>query len=85
MIQVIDVGRDQYQLRVNVTEGQYIWQDTVFLRYTGSRLLENDIIEFVGSVVGLITYKAVLGNSITVPDISVVQAQIVTKAGSQAN
>ena len=84
VIQVLDVGQDQYQLRVNVTEGQYIWQDNTLLLYAGSRFLENDIIEFVGTVIGLITYKDVLGIPTTIPEISVVQAQIVTKAGAQA-
>lgn len=80
VIQVLDVGQGRYQLRANVTEGTFRWSDTVFLRYSGARLLMNDIIEFVGTVVGLQTYKSVLGGPITIPDISVIRAELVTKA-----
>ena len=72
VIQVIEGDEDEYQLRVNVTEGEIFWDDTVFLRYSGSRLLEDDIIEFVGRVNGLIAYEAVMGNEVTIPDITVI-------------
>ena len=55
LIQVLDAGDDRYQLRANITRSPIFWDDTVFLRYAGSRFLENDIIEFVGTVVGLVT------------------------------
>ena len=76
LVQVIDVGKDRYQIRANVTEGQFFWEDTVFLRYGGPRLLEKDIIEFVGTVAGLTTYTAVLGNRVTIPDINIIEAKL---------
>ena len=49
VIQVVEGWSDDtFDLRVNVTEDDYFWKDTVYLNYTGERLLENDIIEFVG-------------------------------------
>ena len=36
-----------------------------------------DIIEFVGRVKGLKTCNAILSNSITVPEISIIQAQLI--------
>ena len=56
-------------------------------RVTSSRLnwlpgvRYDDIIEFVGRVNGLKTYNAILGNSITVPEISIIQAQLIAKSG----
>ena len=82
LIQVVDAGSGRYQLRANVTKDQFLWGDTVFLRYAGPRFLENDVIEFVGTVVGLITYSAVLGNKVTVPDISIVKARLMDQAGA---
>ncbi len=79
VVQVIEAGRDKYQLRANVTEGSYLWEDTVFLHYSGDRLLEEDLIEFVGEVKGLITYEAVLGNQITIPEIDIIQARLISK------
>ena len=83
LIQVVDAGRDRYQIRANVMKGQFFWQDTVFLRYAGPRFLENDFIEFVGTVVGLTTYTAVLGNRVTIPDISVVKARLLNKGNAE--
>ena len=76
VIQVVEAGGGRYQLRANVTRGEYFWDDTVFLRYAGRRLLEDDIIEFLGEVNGLITYESVLGGQVTIPDISVIQARL---------
>lgn len=81
LIQVVDAGKDRYQLRANVTKGRFLWDDTVFLSYAGPRLLEDDVIEFVGTVVGVRTYTAVLGNRVTIPDISVVKARMVNHDG----
>lgn len=79
VVQVVEAGGDDYRLRVNVTEGAYFWEDTVFLHYSGARLLEDDIVEFVGEVKGLITYEAVLGNQITIPEIQSVQTRLISK------
>ncbi len=67
--QVIDKGRDRYQLRVYVTQKDYgLWDDDVFLEYQGPpRVLENDIIEFKAVVKGLISYRTVLGDQRTIP------------------
>ena len=47
VIQVSGGSGDRYVLRVNVTKAEYFWEDSVYLHYTGSRLLEDDVIEFV--------------------------------------
>lgn len=73
-----DDGTDEpeFQLRVNVARGEFgFWEDTVFLLYSGERLLDDDIIEFVGTVTPLVTYKAIFGQTITIPGIRVIQAQ----------
>ena len=83
VIQVIEGDDDEYQLRANVTQEGNFWDDTVFLRYSGSRLLEDDVIEFVGKVNGLVTYEAVMGNEITIPDVTVIESRLVSdNAGS---
>ena len=56
-------------------------------RVTSSRLnwlpgvRYDDIIEFVARVKALKTYNAILGNSITVLEISIIQAQLIAKSG----
>ena len=73
VVQVIE-RRGDFQLRVNVTPGDYgFWDDTVFLRYDDApvRILEDDIIAFVGGMNGTVTYESVLGGNITIPDITV--------------
>ena len=76
IIQAIEGGENEYQLRVNITKGQYSWDDTVLLKYSGPRLLEDDIIEFVARVNGLVTYEAIMGNKITIPDLTAIASKI---------
>ncbi len=74
VIQVLEDDGD-FQLRVNVTPGDYgFWDDTVFLRYNDApvRILEDDIIAFVGRMNGTVTYETVMGGTVTIPDITVV-------------
>ena len=75
--EVVQVIEDQgdFQLRVNVTPGDYgFWSDTVFLRDADApvRILEYDIIAFVGRMNGTFTYETVMGGKVTIPDITVV-------------
>jgi len=74
VVQVIEAGKNKTQLRVNITKDEYSWSDAVFVSYTRKeneiRILEDDIITLWGIYEGLITYKAVLGQNITIPSIS---------------
>ena len=81
VVQVLE-SRGDFQLRVNVTSGEYgLWDDTVFVRYDDPpvRILEEDIIEFVGRMNGTVTYESVLGGEITIPDITVLSLKIETE------
>jgi len=58
--------------RINITQGDYgIWDDTVLVAtdasYSGTRILEDDIVTVYGTSAGLYTYTSVLGASITCP------------------
>ena len=70
VVQVIHAFGESYQLRVNVTLGEFFWDDTVYVHYEGPRLLEDDIINFVGRVDGLITYESIFGARITIPEVT---------------
>lgn len=73
VIQIIEGYGQQVDLRVNVTKSEYgSWDDTVYVHYTGPRLLENDIIDFYGTVDGRYTYETVLHTQVTIPEITVV-------------
>ena len=75
IIQVMGGSDNKYRFRANVTKGEFSWDDTVYLRYSGERLLEDDIIEFVGRVNGLVKYEAIFGNKVTIPDITIIQSR----------
>ena len=79
IIQVVEGSGDNYNLRVDVTQGEYFWEDTVYLHYSGERLLEDDIIEFVGEVKGLKKYSAIFGNTVTIPELEVIQSRLISK------
>lgn len=75
VIQVVESQGD-FQLRVNVTSGEYgFWDDTVFLRFSDApvRILEDDVVSFVGIMNGVITYESVGAGEITIPDITVLE------------
>ena len=81
VVQVLEEGQDEFHLRANVTEREYLWDDTVFLFYSGPRILEEDVIEFVGTVEELIDYESIFGQKITIPAIRVVAAELVAESG----
>lgn len=74
VVQVVAEGNsNNYQLRVAVTQtGRgYDSDEIVFVHYTGTeRLLKDDVVEIIGIVKGLYTYKSVLGGPITIPEIT---------------
>jgi hypothetical protein len=78
VIQVLGDEDAGFEMRVNVTRGSYgFWDDTVYLSYTGSRrVLEDDIIQFVGVSMDLITYESTMGADITIPHILVTRLVI---------
>jgi len=59
---------DKYILRVYVTKSEYnSWENDVWVEYEGKRLVEKDIIDLWGEVVGLKEYETVLRASRTIP------------------
>lgn len=82
VVQALDAGGDQFQLRVNLTEDSFFWTDPVFVQYSGPRILDDDIVEFVAEVVGLITYKAALGNEITIPHLTALDLRLESQSST---
>ena len=76
IVQVIDGSGARYSLRINVTRGTYSWTDTIYARYAGDRLLEDDVIDFVGTVQGLYSYTTIFGGRITLPEIVILDAAV---------
>jgi hypothetical protein len=73
VVQVMEGTGDKQQLRVYVTLDEHgWWDDAVFVRYEGPRLLEDDIVHLWGEVQGRITYEAIMGNKITIPEFKAV-------------
>ncbi len=75
-----DATEGDVALRVAVTRSSYgSWDDVVMLLYRSppTRILEDDLVEFVAEVKGLYTYEALFGNDITVPLLEVVQLRLV--------
>lgn len=71
VIQVIEEG-NEYTLRVNITRGEYFWDDTILVSYikqdsSEPRILEDDIITMYGTLGGTYTYETIFGSSLTVP------------------
>lgn len=84
--QVVEDYGNSYTLRVATKEEAYIgyYDDVLLVNYNGPRLLEQDIIDLWGEVSGLRSYVAVLGNTITIPEIDALHVEIVKKAGDRS-
>lgn len=72
-------------LRINITKGDYdLWQNTVWVNVkTDVRVLEKDIVQFWAVGQGDMTYKAVMGNEIRIPQVDAYALDVVTKAGDR--
>ncbi len=71
-----------WELRVNVTDkssyGVSLWDDTVYVvYYSDKRVIEKDIIEFTGLSEGVTTYETTMGNEITIPSLTTINARVV--------
>jgi hypothetical protein len=79
VVQVSQIDGDNYHLRIDTKSDKYLgyFDDTIYVDYTGERLLEDDIIDVWGKFVGLKTYTAVLGNEITLPEINALHVEMV--------
>jgi hypothetical protein len=67
-----------YTLRIAVTKGRFdSWSDPVWVDYQGQqRFLEDDIVTLWGTVAGLQKYTAVLGNQVTIPQVTALDIQL---------
>lgn len=74
VIQTAAEGNTTY-LRINVTEGEYVWSDTIFaevyLPQSADRILEGDIITLYGDCEGVYTYESIVGKQVSLPSISI--------------
>lgn len=77
VIQVVDYGQNRYQLRVNITQGQFGWTDTILVDHVGVRVIEDDLIKFVGNIEGATTYTAVLLNQVTIPHVAALWLEVI--------
>ncbi|NMB24854.1 MAG: hypothetical protein GX986_04915 [Firmicutes bacterium] len=82
--QIVQKASDSV-LRVNITRGEFgFWENTVWIDLKGqakeARILEDDVIEFVGITNGTRTYTAIFGNTITVPKITAYEITLLSKA-----
>ena len=84
IVQVIERRGDEYDFRVRV--GKILDDEIVCLSaYRGQRLLEDDSVEFVGRSKGLHSYKAILGNRVTVPELESLAVRLVTNEPTQGS
>jgi len=85
VLQVLEDGNDVV-LRIDVTEDKYgFWDDTIYVEYTRksadeNRILEDDIVMVYGRIKGIKTYKALLGNNISIPHL---EAEYINLASNQ--
>jgi hypothetical protein len=72
-------------LRVDITRGEYgLWKNTVWIDLKGqakeAKILEDDVIEFVGITNGTRTYEAIFGNTVTIPRMTAYEITLLSKA-----
>ncbi len=74
VIQVMGDGKALSTMRVDITKGSYgIWTDTVLVNnfdFDSSKILEDDIIKFWGTVDGEESYETIMGGTVSLPKLS---------------
>jgi hypothetical protein len=83
VIQVSELNDGTFVLRVDVTNKGAYWSDTIWVEYTGPRVLENDLVTLTGTFDSLTTYQAVLGNDITIPKVTADGIVVTVKAADR--
>jgi len=66
---MISYGNDFYLLRIAIIDAKYP-NSVILVWYSGQRFLENDVVEFWGTVNGIENYKTVLGQQVSAPSIT---------------
>ena len=67
VIQVQKQYGDVYHLRISSNDNSF--DDVIWVSYAGPRILNNDVVGVYGTVKGIISYNAVLGQTIEIPEI----------------
>jgi hypothetical protein len=83
VIQVTQHDDGTFMLRIDVTNKGAYWSDTIWVEYTGPRVLEKDLVTLTGTFDGLTTYRAVLGNDITIPKVTADAIVVTVKAADR--
>ncbi|WP_019912439.1 hypothetical protein [Paenibacillus sp. HW567] len=82
VVQVIESSKGKgVQYRINVTKGEYGYEDTVLVTYERndgeSRILEEDLVSVWAYSKGLITYESTIGGNITIPKLEAVVIELI--------
>jgi len=79
IIQVVEKLFGGYTWRVATKQNEYFGyiDDILWVNYDGPRFLEGDIIDLYGTVKGLKTYTAILGQQVTIPEIDALKVDLV--------
>ena len=87
IIQMAPLFGDNYVFRVATKSSQYLGyiEDVVYVNYKGSRFLEGDTIDLWAKVDGLKTYTAVLGNPVSVPELTALRTELVSKESDSSS
>lgn len=83
IVQVSEISATRYVLRIATEMQPYLGysEGIIWVNYHGNRVLEDDIIEIYGQVKGLQSYKAILGNQITIPEVDNIYLELISKGG----
>lgn len=73
VVQVLESGYGITEYRINVTQGSYSWEDTMYVTYipgeNEKRILEDDIVMIYGNMKELQSYTTVMGATVTIPSL----------------
>lgn len=77
--QVLEGSEGNYAIRVYTSRGSFdeYSEDTIWVEYQGSRVLDGDVIELWGEFVELHTYESVDGDPVTIPGINAEKLEVI--------
>lgn len=75
--QVVDSEGVEYRFRIQVTETDDEWTNDLLGRWNGDVFLQNETVEFLGVVDGLVQYETELGHERTIPVVEIFDISLI--------
>ena len=77
IVQAQESRNNRFIFRISTRQDSFLDEDIIWGNFQGQRFLENDYVEGYAVIRGLRTYEAILGNQMTIPEVDIVEMNLI--------